>query len=464
MTDVLAPATRRTAPPPPRAAALPVPSPGRLLGSDVVAVVACLAMVTTGMWSTHGGLAALFDGWVPAWTSVAQITGLLASLAGVVGLVLVARPRSLERRYGLGRLFIWHRYLGESLAVLVGLHVAASVVAWSSGTGVWTAVADLTGREPYLAAATVGAGLVAIVTVSSLRSVRRRLAYETWYFVHLLAYLALALAFAHEVVLGGDLADDAVARWFWIALHVTVLAWLLAGRWGRLLLAATRPLTVTSVTPVGPGTVSIRLAGPHLSRFEADAGQFFYLRPLVLRLWWQAHPYSLSAAPTTAGLRFTIKDRGDASAATTHLVPGTRVVVEGPYGVSTPAALGDRKVLLVAGGVGIALARSLLERLGPEHQPVVLYRARSERDLVHLDELQRLAAARNGTVLTLVGRTVTLAVPDPFAPSVLRSAVPDVADRTAVVCGPETLLHAGRRGLLAAGVPADRIHVERPWW
>lgn len=443
---------------------LPRPTPSRVLGSDVGWVVAFLVLSVGGIWLRHDGLDTLTSGWTGAWTAVAQLTGLYASLAGLVGLVLVARPPSLEQRYGLDRLLIWHRYLGETMALLIGAHVVSGVIELSADQSVLGAVRDVTGRLPYMAMATVGALAIGLVTITSLRSIRRELAYETWYFIHLLAYAGLALSFAHEIVLGGDLANDRLARWFWVGLHVVAVAWLIQGRWGRLALAAVRPLRVLSVTPVAPDTVAVVLGGRHLRAVRADAGQFAVLRPLRPGLWWQAHPYSLSAAPNSNGLRFTIKDRGDASSAMATLPVGSRVIVEGPYGIVSPQVTAGHKVVLVAGGIGIAPVRSILERLGPDAEPIVLYRARTEQDLVHLDELQALATARNGVVRTLVGPTARLAVRDPFGAAHMRRAVPDIDQRVAVLCGPEALLHAARLGLRGAGMASRDIHFDRPWW
>ena len=182
------------------------------LATDLVAAVVVAGLCVVGLWVRHGGLTALAGPWATSWTAATDLTGLLASYAGLVGLVLVARPVALERAAGLDRLFIWHRYAGTTTAILVGVHVVAGVVAASSAPGgVWGAIRDLTGREPYMAGATVGALLVGVVTVTSLRSFRQQLAYETWYFVHLLAYVGLALAFGHQLFLGGDLADDRLA-------------------------------------------------------------------------------------------------------------------------------------------------------------------------------------------------------------------------------------------------------------
>lgn len=435
-----------------------------LLGTDVLALVGALAAVIMGIWVVHGGLTALTGGWTRASTSVAQLSGLLASAAGLAGVVLAARPRVIDQRYGLDRMLIWHRYLGESMALLLVVHIVAGIIEWAPEAGVFGAIRDLTGREPYMAMATVGALLIGVVTVSSLRSVRRQMSYETWYLVHLLAYGGLALSFMHEVFLGADFSSDRLARWFWTALHIAALVVIVWGRWGRLVTAMRHPLRIVARREVGPGTVEITLGGRGLRTMRGDAGQFVMIRPMAKRLWWQAHPFSLSAAPTTSALCLTVKDRGDASGAITTLPVGTKVAVEGPYGACTPEVLGGRKSLFVVGGVGIAPVRALLECLEPGAEPVVLYRAHSHGDLVHLDELRELTARLGGRLHTLVGPTASLAVRDPFSAPTLTAAVPDLCDRTAVLCGPERLLQAARAGLVAGGMPANRIHFERPWW
>ncbi len=447
---------------PARTTPLTRPTSPKVLVTDVVAAVASIALVTIGLWVRNGGLGALVDGGTARWTSLSQITGLLASGTGLAGVYLVARPRVLEQRYGLDRLFVWHRVLGESMAVLVAAHIAASVVSWQADLGWWPAVRELTGRAPDTATATVGSLLVALVTVTSLRRVRRKMSYETWYFVHLLSYVGFALSFLHQISLGSNVGAG-TARTLWIAVHVLVLVGLVAGRWGRLLGRALRPLELVEVRQVNGDTVALRLGGRNLAHLRADAGQFFVLRPLAARLWWQGHPISLSNAPAADGLRFTIKARGDASAAYASLRAGTKVVVEGPYGAHTPDELGPGKVALIAGGIGIAPVRSLLERLPGDAEPVVLLRARHDHELVHLDEIRVLAARAGGRVHVLVGPSSSLAG-DPFAAEQLLRLAPDLRDRHVLLCGPERLLVAARAGVRAAGVPASAIHYERPWW
>ena len=442
---------------------LPAPRRGRLNDTDVLAVLSAFAFLVVGTWSAHGGLRAL-GAWDTAWTSLASLSGLLTSAVALVALVLVARPRSIERRYGLDRLFVWHRILGDSMGLLLAVHIAVSLVAWSRDLGFADAVSQLTGAEPYMALATVGAFLVGVVVITSLKSVRRTLSYETWWFVHLLAYAGFAIAFSHTITLGTDFADDPVARWIWISLHVAVAALLLVSRWGATVMSLVRPLRIRSVTRLNPDTVAVEIGGKSLRRRSGAAGQFCFLRPMARGLWWQAHPFSLSAAPTIDTLRFTIKDRGDATSSIGSLRPGRRVAVEGPFGAVTPEVLEGRKALFVVGGVGVAPAVAMLQSLGPGHEPVVLYRAHSESDLVHVDELHDLCERLGGRLRTLVGPTARLAVKDPFSASVLSTVVPDIADRGVVVCGPDRLVHAARAGAKACGVPPSNIHSEHSWW
>ncbi len=60
-----------------------------------------------------------------------------------------------------------------------------------------------------------------------------------------------------------------------------------------------------------PGVVSVEIGGVALDRFGARAGQFFSWRFLTRDRWWEAHPFSLSAAPDPRRLRITVKGVGD---------------------------------------------------------------------------------------------------------------------------------------------------------
>ena len=443
---------------------LAAPRPSRLIDTDLAAALTVFAVCIVGLWIRHGGIAALSNGWIDGWASLSRLTGLLASAFAVLGVVLAGRPASLERLYGMDRLFVWHRVLGDVMGILLALHVATGTAGWIAHSGLSKTLGDLIGGEPYMGLATVGSIIVGLVVVSSLKSLRRRISYETWYLVHLSVYFGFAVSYGHQIVLGTDMSDDQVARWFWAALHIAAVGVVVWGRWGRLVVSCLRPLRVVESRQVAPGVTALSLGGANIGRFRAASGQFAYLRPMRRGMWFKSHPFSLSAAPTRGAMRFTIKDLGTGSAATMGLPVGSRVAVEGPYGVTTSDVFHERKALFIIGGVGVTPARAMLEDLPRGSDPIVLYRARKPSELVHVDELRALTERIGGQVLTLVGPTSALADRDPFGPARLTSLIPQLTDRIAVVCGPERLVHAARAGLRAAGMPDQQIHYERVWW
>ena len=120
---------------------------------------------------------------------------------------------------------------------------------------------------------------------------------------------------------------------------------------------------VVAVTEEAPGVASIRMRGRRLDRLPVAGGQFLQWRFLRRGLWWQAHPYSLSAVPDGHELRITVKDLGDHSRGLASLEPGTRVSIEGPYGSFTADAAERERLLLVGAGVGTAPILALLQDL-----------------------------------------------------------------------------------------------------
>ena len=197
------------------------------------------------------------------------------------------------------------------------------------------------------------------------------------------------------------------------------------------------------------------------------SGQFFVLRFLTRDGWWRAHPYSISSAPNGRWLRFTVKDLGDDSGRMRHLAVGTRVFIEGPYGVLTGARRTRRGVTLIAGGIGITPLRALLESLPAQPGDLTLiYRAAHQRHLVFRDELETLAALRGARVHYLVGSRrksghgAQLPAPTLDRETISR-LVPSIADQDVYVCGPTGMMRTVEAALADLGVPRRQVHSER---
>ena len=381
--------------------------------TDVLVVVAANALLVGAMWLRHGGLAQV-DSFAGAATAAGQVTALYGTFAALLELVLLSRSPWLDHTIGTDRLVGWHRWVGFACLWLIGAHVVFTTLGWgtTAGRGFVDEMVDMLMREPYVLMAGVGFVLFVAVAVSSLRWVRDHLSYETWYGIHLYAYLGIALAFLHALTVGNDFLADSVATAYWIALYAVTFGLILVFRiGGPVLLNLRHRLVVSHVVPEADGVVSIYISGRNLDRLAARAGQFFQWRFLTGGGWWRAHPYSLSAMPDGRYLRITVKDDGIDSALAQRLKPGVRVLAEGPYGAFTADRLTRPSALFIAGGIGITPLRAMLDELPERRVDVVLvYRASDWKAVAFRGELDAIAAERGVRVVYMVGRRSDLAI------------------------------------------------------
>jgi predicted ferric reductase len=426
---------------------------------DVLAALAGIGLgITIGLEVTAESAGSLAAAGGIA-TALGRLTGLLAAYAMVVVVLLVARVPPLERAIGQDRLVSWHRRLGPwPLYLLLGHAILITVgYAQAAHDGVLHQFGQLLLTYPGILAATAGSIFLFAAGISSYRLAKRRMAYETWWSVHLYTYLALFLSFSHQIDTGASFVGHPVARLWWTALWLGTLAVVVVSRLGLPVWRSLRhQVRVVAVTPEGPGVVSILLRGRRLDRLPVAGGQFFQWRFLRRGLWWQAHPYSLSAAPAGDLLRITVKDLGDHSSGLASVAPGTRVAIEGPYGTFTADTVEQDRVLLVGAGVGTAPVLSLLQELPPETDVTVLLRGSTRDDLVLRDDVAAEVRRRGGRLVELVGprREVRL---DARA---LLEIVPDLGRREVFMCGPDALSHHLAAELKRAGVPKARIRFE----
>ncbi len=449
----------------PRLSALARPRWGRRLAtaSAAWALVAGNAALLVWLW-VHGGNVSDDLSTGELLTSLARITGLLGAYSALLQVLLLARLPAVERLFGFDRLTVWHRWNGHACLDLILAHVVLSVWGYAlmDKISLPKEVSTMLGGGIYpgMITATIGTALLIAVVVTSVVIVRRRLRYEAWYAVHLLAYAGIALAWFHQIPTGNELVLDRVAADYWRALYLGTLGLLVAFRiLGPALNALRYRLRVAEVVAEGPGIVSLRITGRRLDRLDARPGQFFLWRFLDRTRWWAAHPFSLSEAPDGRSLRITVKALGDFSSRLAGIAPGTRIVAEGPFGVFTEAARRRDKIVLIAGGIGITPIRALMEDMSGD--VVVIYRVVRDEDVIFRDELEELARGRGITLFFVVGDHATDEGARLLSPSHLQELVPDIAERQVYVCGPPAMTEHLGKNVRRANVHPRFIHTEK---
>lgn len=420
----------------------------------------------------NGGVAGVKD-LQTALGSFERITALLATMLLLIQVLLISRVPWLDQLYGHDRATATHKKLGKPILYLVIAHVVAVIWSYSltDGVNVVDEFLSLLNTIPEIVLATIAFALMIIVVVASINISRKKLSYEAWYLIHLLGYGAVMFAIPHQLVIGVDIAGKPLAQYFWVAAYLFVALNII---WFRLLspifLSAKHKLTISQVKQESSDSVSITISGTHLQKFNAQAGQFFIVRVINSTFWWRAHPFSLSAKPTDSEFRFTIGDRGDDTKLLQQVKVGTKVILEGPYGVFTESRRAEERVVLIAAGIGAPPIRSLAESIDNGAVDVI-YRVRDASDAALLSELQEICNLRGFKLQVLEGnrRSDHSWLPKSFAENIsdekaLEQLVPEISKSDVYICGPSRFTQSVARSLEMIGTPKNQIHAEEFAW
>jgi len=389
---------------------------------------------------------------------VGSVTGLLGTYLALVMVVLASRVPPLERMLGQVGVIRWHRSLAPWPILLLVSHAVFLTVGFAEAarSGVLSYIGRMFNVFPHLVTATIALAIMVLIGLISIKPIRNSIPREYWWLVHLLMYVALILAFAHEVVLGPSFAGHRFAQISWTLSWLVAAGLIVVYRFAIPLYRSMKHgLKVAEVVPLSGDVVSIVMEGKELDKLRFLGGQFMEWRFLTKGRWWQAHPFTVSARPSPPYLRITVKAVGDFSQGLRDLKPGTKVFFEGPYGAFTTYATTEgKKIALFAGGVGVTAARALVEDLPAKSAPVIVYRTSTSDDLVLLEELEELVKYKKGYLHTVVGSRGEVKMED------LVRLVDDLADREVFISGSDSFVDALQLALLRVGVPFKSLHEE----
>jgi predicted ferric reductase len=417
-------------------------------------VVAPLALIAGAMGARVPGRLVVFS----------DALGFAALSLLVLQVAVSGRSAATTSSFGLRSVLSLHRQAGIAVLVLVLVHVLVLMVDDPRRIALLD-LATAPGRARAGVLAT--AGLVALAVTSVYRR-RLGLRYERWRGIHIaLTALVLAAAFAH-VIWVHDYTAVATVRMTVLLLVLAAAAALFWTRVATPYATAQRPYRVLSVRRERGDAVTVELSPDGHSGLHFEPGQFARLRAADCLYGMDDHPFTLSSSAQRPDRpSFTVKALGDFSSALAHLPPGTEILVDGPHGECAEDSHAVRGRLLVAAGIGITPALSVLRtqsERGDRLPTLLLYGSRRWVDITFREELEQLAAERpNLRVVHVLSR------PDAgwrgergrVGVDLLRRHAPaDVARWSALICGPAAMVGEAATALRLLGVPKTSIQAE----
>ncbi len=205
------------------------------------------------------------------------------------------------------------------------------------------------------------------------------------------------------------------------------------------------------------------------------AGQFMMLhwRDAVGKLIDKPHSFSIASAPDMPGFSFAIKIYGPYTTRLSKELPvGSTVHLQGPFGLFTLEKILDGRVVLLAGGVGIAPFRGFLyDEMASGHPTErrfhILYSNKTKTTFPYKAELDALADQYSDRLR--IDYTVTQELDDPswtgqrgrWDAAKICETVEDFAAAQYFVCGPPAFVSEMQEQLTKLGVPKEKVKIEK---
>lgn len=393
-----------------------------------------------------------------------QLAGLTGAYMVLLQFFLMSRTVWLEKTFGLDTLSRMHHTNGQWGIFFLISHPI--LISWgygrSEGRDFFSQLISFITENNLLLRAALALGLFILVAGFSIYIVRRKLIYESWYFVHLAVYVAVFLALRHQLEFGSTLIASKIFYTYWALLYVVVFLNHLSFRlFSPVFNYFTHEFYVEKIEKENYNTVSVYIKGKNLQNFKIEPGQFMILRFLTREFWWQGHPFSLSMPPDGEVLRVTIKDVGDFTHKVPNIPVGTKIFIEGPYGVFTQSS--SSKILLIAGGIGITPIRSLMEdALKRGKDAVLLYGNKKEEDIVFKNELSNLQKNPGARVINIISGDINFAgEKGRIDEEKIKRLVPDFSSREVFLCGPPAMINSILEIFKKFDFPLSKIHYEK---
>lgn len=226
---------------------------------------------------------------------------------------------------------------------------------------------------------------------------------------------------------------------------------------------------VTGMTDLARGVRLIRLTPETDQRVDFRAGQYAMLS------FGEAspRPYSIASAPGARELSFYIRETGsggNSAYAAHHLQLGENVAFDGPYGTAHYVADPASPIIAIAGGLGIAPIKSVVEAALETGfaKPLHLYMGVRNEDELYLKDHFIELGKRHGnlTFVPVLSDPPAADTATPYRHGLVSDAVgedfEDLSACRAYIAGPPQMIAATTEMLNARGMADERIHCDNP--
>lgn len=389
-----------------------------------------------------------------------------ASITGYAGIVLLLWMFILGAKSVVGHVFKdlastlhIHKRLGRYGSIAILLHPLFVMYAYSESI-FYSVIPQIgTQYENHVTLGRIAFMLALIIWVTSI-ILRKNIGFRPWKYIHYLAYISIPFALLHVPDLGTQFIAHPIVKGYYVLLAGTFSLFFLLrlSAWFNFDRRRYEIVDHQRLTDIDYALTLRPLDMPLMP----EKGQYVYIKQGIVS---EDHPFSVTYCdPKNGELTIVYRTYGAFTKFLTSLPLGETLQLGGPYGLFTQDQPTDKKVVYIAGGVGVTpFAQYILDGETNDNQWLfVSNKTRQGAPLV--SQLRsalgpRLVEFYTGDIEqpdgSIIGRIELNSI---------RERLGDLTECTFYICGPSQMVKDMKQSLLEASVPPTQVNIEKFGW
>ncbi len=390
--------------------------------------------------------------------------------------ILSARPKALEKYFGLDKIYRFHGVIALVALFTLFLHktlierLFGETIMSQLGSVAFAIFIGISGLSLLFMSPKL---LKKFKPIQELIKKIRRFNFASYQFtksIHNFTIVALVLMQIHVLMTTSAQTNPYIFTlymvYFFLATgfylyHKLIKAWLLEDT----------KYKITNLVYETEDMMTISLTPQNNHHFQYSPGQFAYFKISSPYFSSEEHPFSIVSSPTEKDqIAITVKAVGDYTKDLRRLKIGDEMTVEGPFGkFSFTTYANENASVFIAGGIGITPFISMLEYMAkkdPTRPVMLLWSVRKKKDLIKYDHLVALKNTMPNFIFVPIvsgdetwegesGRLDYSRLED------FTSFYPFRETNTGYyICGPENLMTLTLETLLKLRISKNQIHYE----